>query len=40
MGYKERFELNKEFQKAIFPSLADTPENAEDADSPFGGSNA
>ena len=33
-------DLSKDFQKAIFPSLADTPENAKDADSPFGGSNA
>jgi len=38
--YDHLTDLSKEFQKAIFPSLADTPENAEDADSPFGGSNA
>ena len=38
--YDHLTELSKDFQKAIFPSLADTPENAKDADSPFGGSNA
>lgn len=38
--YDHLTELSKEFQKAIFPSLADTPENAKDVDSPFGNSNA
>lgn len=36
--YDHLTELSKDFQKAIFPSLVDTPENAKDADSPFGGS--
>lgn len=38
--YDHLTELSKDFQKAIFPSLGDTPENAKDADSPFGDSNA
>lgn len=36
--YDHLTELSKDFQKAIFPSLTDTPENAKDADSPFGDS--
>jgi hypothetical protein len=37
--YDHLTDLSKDFQKAIFPSLVDTPENSENADSPFGGSN-
>jgi hypothetical protein len=37
--YDHLTELSKDFQKAIFPSLVDTPENAKDTDSPFGNSN-
>ena len=36
--YDHLTELSKEFQKAIFPSLAETPETEKDADSPFGDS--
>lgn len=37
--YDHLTDLSKDFQKAIFPSLVDTPENLENADSPFGDSN-
>lgn len=37
--YDHLTDLSKEFQKAIFPSLTDKVENAENPDSPFGDSN-
>jgi len=37
--YDHLTELSKDFQKAIFPSLVDTPENAKDTDTPFDNSN-